>query len=608
MANTYTYHGPGERWVEGQPTAEDRLNVARENADHLHEALNTIMDTDLADGVLLPLGGIDLNGTNLIFDADGDSKLYAAADDVVALNLNNAEAFRWLVGGMQVPDDTWIGLGVSAGRITFDATATPDTITVSDASLVANGIVNIATATNWQLGAVAFTGSMANLNTLRDDSMADALHRHSELSASDGTPNPAVYVDTDGQVLIGTVTKSAFAAGPSLLVAQGTNDDNALTFQASEVAHPFTGDADATTWGDFRKAEDTSGGLQIRGYKDSAGIAGYALSLIGYLGEAADDTKSTAGYGIINANVAVTNGGAGGQAVAANGNLFSVRNYNTTAWILDAGGDTWQTGGITTGAALSCINDTTNANMTVGLTINQGAADDEILALKSSDVAHGRTTFAETDTYAYFRKGNPTGGGLEIQGISDADTPTGNASLYLKGFTADAALDTTKSTIAFAAVAISTGVTDGGTGCTAPGADQNLVVIQAYDTTRFIFDAEGSGHADVEWTTFDAHDDLALVRDIEREMIPGQFGESLTYNRDALERVGIIGKGSWHEENGKQHAMINFTKLQMLHHGAIDQIGSRVESAEERIGHLEDAVAARELEIAELRQQLNERN
>ncbi|MFA5037810.1 MAG: hypothetical protein WC479_11630, partial [Candidatus Izemoplasmatales bacterium] len=30
---------------------------------------------------------------------------------------------------------------------------------------------------------------------LRDDSMADALHRHSELSASDGSPNPALSVD-----------------------------------------------------------------------------------------------------------------------------------------------------------------------------------------------------------------------------------------------------------------------------------------------------------------------------------------------------------------------------------------------------------------------------
>ena len=48
-ANTYTYEGPGTRWAEEDPTAEDYLNVSRINADHLHEALNTIMDTDNPD-------------------------------------------------------------------------------------------------------------------------------------------------------------------------------------------------------------------------------------------------------------------------------------------------------------------------------------------------------------------------------------------------------------------------------------------------------------------------------------------------------------------------------------------------------------------------------
>jgi len=40
---------------------------------------------------------------------------------------------------------------------------------------------------------------------LVDDSMADALHRHSELSASDGTPNPALQVNSVGNIGIGTV-------------------------------------------------------------------------------------------------------------------------------------------------------------------------------------------------------------------------------------------------------------------------------------------------------------------------------------------------------------------------------------------------------------------
>jgi len=53
MANSYVYSGPGTRWVVEDATAENTMNIARVNADHLHEALNTIMDSDAADGVLI---------------------------------------------------------------------------------------------------------------------------------------------------------------------------------------------------------------------------------------------------------------------------------------------------------------------------------------------------------------------------------------------------------------------------------------------------------------------------------------------------------------------------------------------------------------------------
>jgi hypothetical protein len=65
-------------------------------------------------------------------------------------------------------------------------------------------------------------------------------------------------------------------------------------------------------------------------------------------------------------------------------------------------------------SGMVCIGETTNAKMTNGLTINQGSSDNEILALKSSDIAHGRTGAMETDTYANFKKHNATLGGLEI--------------------------------------------------------------------------------------------------------------------------------------------------------------------------------------------------
>jgi hypothetical protein len=49
--------------------------------------------------------------------------------------------------------------------------------------------------------------------------------------------------------------------------------------------------------------------------------------------------------------------------------------------------------------------------MTQGLTINQRAADDAIIALKSNDVAHGITVLSEIDTYTVVSRilGSPPG-------------------------------------------------------------------------------------------------------------------------------------------------------------------------------------------------------
>jgi hypothetical protein len=73
------------------------------------------------------------------------------------------------------------------------------------------------------------TATGAELNTLTDDSMADTLHRHSELSASDGTPNPALSVNASGNVGIGTTSP-----GELLHVEEGSGTDP--TFDAPVVA------------------------------------------------------------------------------------------------------------------------------------------------------------------------------------------------------------------------------------------------------------------------------------------------------------------------------------------------------------------------------------
>ena len=225
---------------------------------------------------------------------------------------------------------------------------------------------------------------------------------------------------------------------------------------------------------------------------------------------------------------------------------------------------------------LMLLNDSANANMTIGLTINQGANDDEALALKSSDVAHGMTTNVETDTYGVLKKASSTAGGVFLVGAKDADDTAGDA-LGLLGYLGEAA-DTTKTTAALGVITLNAFVKTGTT-VTTVGADGNLVVIaNGASTARFIFDAEGSGHADIEFTTFDRFNGLQLLEDIETALAPGQverrFGEFVKYDRNFLEREGLF-----HDirevENGKTRGMMNWTKMLMLHTGTIIQVGGR---------------------------------
>ena len=62
----------------------------------------------------------------------------------------------------------------------------------------------------------------AELTSLADNSMVDALHRHSELSASDGSPDKIVYTNSDG-VLFADALGTGASSGLGLDVMYGAN-------------------------------------------------------------------------------------------------------------------------------------------------------------------------------------------------------------------------------------------------------------------------------------------------------------------------------------------------------------------------------------------------
>jgi hypothetical protein len=147
-------------------------------------------------------------------------------------------------------------------------------------------------------------------------------------------------------------------------------------------------------------------------------------------------------------------------------------------------------------SGLVCIGDTANANMTNGLTINMGAADNEILSLKSSDVAHGRTTYTETDTWLNMKKvSNASGGAQLIASMEDA------AVGYVMSLTASGGqADTTKSASAHGLVKIWSEEHDGSNTIANITANGNIFAVSGYiggaNTTVFLVDEDGDIHYD----------------------------------------------------------------------------------------------------------------
>jgi hypothetical protein len=60
-----------------------------------------------------------------------------------------------------------------------------------------------------------------------------------------------------------------------------------------------------------------------------------------------------------------------------------------------------------------------STHMTTGISLRQGAADDEILSFHSTDVAHGMTAIADTDAFGCISKRDAAQGGLRVAGFGE---------------------------------------------------------------------------------------------------------------------------------------------------------------------------------------------
>lgn len=259
-----------------------------------------------------------------------------------------------------------------------------------------------------------------------------------------------------------------------------------------------------------------------------------------------------------------TASGSGGLDMATGATLTEtiIDRYASDLYRLGGTDGNAKTGKYQIGSATSF----SNAGMTQGLTINQDGNDDEILSLKSSDVAHGMTTVTETDTYGRFLKYNAAGGGLRIDGLDDGGGGT-NGALFLNAALGQAA-DTTHTAAGYGVVRVQASVKNG-TGVTTVGANGNLFSIDNASGTRFIVDAEGNYFSDDTGSTYDGWDDLALVEtfDLRRD-----FAQWRDARKDLLVRAGILAPDDAQGNRG----FVNWTNLLRLHNGALCQVAARL--------------------------------
>jgi len=197
-------------------------------------------------------------------------------------------------------------------------------------------------------------------------------------------------------------------------------------------------------------------------------------------------------------------------------------------------------------AGKNFIGDDVNTKMTIGLTINQAGNDDEILAFKSSDVAHGVTDATETDTFASVEKQTADQGGLKIRGVHEGAYGVNLLAIY----TAEIGASDTKGTAGVAPMMFDIYKKDG-TGIGNIGANQNILAIRAYVgdalISRWILDEDGDTWQDGEITCA-ALSSLVLGAPPELTINGGSITVTRSYHRidgagDAADDLDTINGG-----------------------------------------------------------------
>ena len=240
------------------------------------------------------------------------------------------------------------------------------------------------------------------------------------------------------------------------------------------------------------------------------------------------------------------------------------------------------------------IGDSSNANSTLGLTINQGGADDQAFTLKSSDVAHGLTSGGqeamETDDFFSIQKMAAAEGGVKMQ-VTCEDG--GSAAQVLRVAVNGGTAQTTDTTASVGLVNIETAEHNGSNAQIASPANSNAFTIRsataaATFATRLLLKADdGELHlGNTTLVALDSEDDIAAVRGLQmvrtegRGITPTEYDRP-AYSYDKLRELGIVG-----EKDERGEFLIRVQPYLNLHDGALWQLYTMMRDQAEELAVL----------------------
>ena len=217
-----------------------------ESQQELHANISTDLIWDTGDRIVVKIYGRNSNAAskNITLFTEGDTLSrvefpafipptsvgahdMASHTDDNTYNINTSGTAT--IGNIIYADGNVAGIGLDVLRsanITINLEIGQDLTVVRN--IIVSGTVDgvdIAARDHAESHSVAShndtTATGAELDTLTDNSIADTLHRHSELVASDGSPDPAFSIDSSG--IVDITTQSRFSARSDIARSMANN-------------------------------------------------------------------------------------------------------------------------------------------------------------------------------------------------------------------------------------------------------------------------------------------------------------------------------------------------------------------------------------------------